>query len=37
MCNLVVHIPFGITVQYILVSVLFGIQFNLWVSFLLAV
>lgn len=37
MCDLDVHIPFGTTVQYILVSVLFGIQFNLCVSFLLAV
>lgn len=30
--HLGVHIPFSTTVQYILVSVLFGIQFNLSVS-----
>lgn len=37
LCDLGVHIPFATSVQYILVSVLFGIQFILCVSFLLAV
>lgn len=37
LCYLGVQIPFGTAVQYTLVRVLLGIQFNLFVSFLLAV